>query len=184
MQDNYNRGGFIAFVGSVVFSLAFMAYISLFHKGIDLKEVQQDQVAAAVNNPGGAAAPNGEPADADVSKVEKPWISSPEMIAHGRHVFLTNCAMCHGQHGMGDGPAGASLNPHPRNFVEGKWKQGGRTQDLFKTLITGVPGSGMVSFKALPKIDRWSLVHYIRSITHNKVPDDAKALEAFAKTAE
>ena len=181
MQDNYNRGGFIAFVGSVIFSLAFMAYVSLMHKGIDLKEVQQEQAMA---NQNGGAAPGGEAADADVSNVAKPWESSPDMIAHGRKVFVTNCAMCHGQEGKGDGPAGMSLNPRPRNFIEGKWKQGGRTQDLFKTLITGIPGSSMVSFKALPKNDRWSLVHYIRSITQNKVPDDAKALEAFAKTAE
>ena len=182
MQDNYNRGGFIAFVGSVVFSLAFMAYVSLMHKGVDLKEVQQAAATAAANQAGATA--DGEPADVDVSKIAKPWEENKDMVAHGRHVFLTNCAMCHGQKGMGDGPAGASLNPHPRNFVEGKWKQGGRTQDLYKTLITGIPGSGMVSFKALPKIDRWSLVQYIRSITHNKVPDDPKALEDFAKTAE
>jgi mono/diheme cytochrome c family protein len=181
MQDNYNRGGFIAFIGSVVFSLAFMAYVALMHKGIDLKEVQANQAAATQAASGSAST---EPADADVSKVEKPWVSSPEMIAHGRKVFLNNCAMCHGQQGLGDGPAGQSLNPRPRNFVEGKWKQGGRTQDLFKTLLTGVPGSSMVSFKALPKNDRWSLVHYIRSITHNKVQDDPKQLEAFAKTAE
>lgn len=182
MQDNYNRGGFIAFVGSVGFSLAFMAYISLMHKGIDLKEVQPKEVAeqaAAV-----AAGAPAEPADADVSKIAKPWVSSPELIAHGRKVFVTNCAMCHGQGGKGDGPAGQSLNPRPRNFVEGKWKQGGRTQDLYKTLITGIPGSSMVSFKALPKEDRWSLVAYIRSITENKVPDELKQLEEFAKTAE
>lgn len=181
MQDNYNRGGFIAFVGSVIFSLVFMAYVALMHKGIDLKEVQQAQATATE---AGTAAAGGEPADADVSKAAKPWESSDDMIAHGRHVFLNNCAMCHGQKGMGDGPAGMSLNPRPRNFVEGKWKQGGRSQDLFKTLVVGVPGSSMVSFKSLPKNDRWALVHYIRSITQNKVPDDAKALEDFAKTAE
>ena len=180
MQDNYNRGGFIAFVGSVVFSLAFMAYVALMHKGIDLKEVQENQTAANA----AAAAASGEPADVDVSKNDKPWVESKDMVAHGRKTFLNNCAMCHGQQGLGDGPAGASLNPKPRNFVEGKWKQGGRTQDLFKTLQTGIPGSSMVSFKSLPKNDRWALVQYIRSITKNKVPDDQKQLEAYAKTAE
>jgi mono/diheme cytochrome c family protein len=177
MNDNYNRGGFIAFIGSVVFSLAFMAYISLAYKGVDLKEVRVEAAAAA-----NAAA--GEPPDSDISKIAKPWEPSQDMVNHGRHVFLTNCSMCHGQGGLGDGPAGMSLNPRPRNFVEGKWKQGGRTQDLFKTLQTGIPGSSMVSFQALPVNDRWSLVQYIRSITHNKIADDPKALEEFAKTAK
>ncbi len=92
--------------------------------------------------------------------------------------------MCHGESGKGDGIAGASLNPKPRNFIEGKWKQGGKTMDLFKTLQTGVPGSSMVSFSALPVNDRWSLVQYLRSITENKVADDPKQLEEFAKNAK
>jgi len=33
-------------------------------------------------------------------------------------------------------------------------------------------------------VDRWSLVHFIRSITHNKIKDDPKKLEEFGKTAE
>ena len=117
-------------------------------------------------------------------KVAKPWEPSKDMVAHGRHVFLNTCAMCHGQQGLGNGPAGASLNPPPRNFVEGKWKQGGRSQDLFKTLQTGVPGSSMVGFPGIPASDRWAAVQYIRSITHNKIPDDPKQLEEFAKTAK
>lgn len=182
MQDNYNRGGFIAFIGSVVFSLGFMAYVSLMNKGIDLKEIQENQALQQTQAAGGAA--GGEPADVDVSKVPNPWVATKDLEAHGRKVFVTNCAMCHGQDGKGDGPAGASLNPKPRNFVEGKWKQGGSSADLYKTLVTGIPGSSMVSFKSLPKVDRWSLVAYIRSITQNKVADDPAKLEAYAKTAE
>ena len=38
--------------------------------------------------------------------------------------------------GLGDGPAGMSLNPRPRNFVEGKWKVGGDSVNRF-TLFVG-----------------------------------------------
>jgi mono/diheme cytochrome c family protein len=176
MQDSYNRGGFLAFIFSVVFSLGFFVWVSFLHKGIDLKEIKEQKVVEA----GQAAIP----AEVDVSKVTNPWVSSEDMVAHGRKVFTNTCAMCHGPNGEGDGPAGASLNPKPRNFVEGKWKQGGQSQDLFKTLQVGIAGSSMVSFKdALPVVDRWALVHYIRSITKNKIADDPKQLEAFAKTA-
>jgi mono/diheme cytochrome c family protein len=96
---------------------------------VDLKEIQEQAQTQAAG-----AAQSGETADVDVSKVAKPWVASDDMVAHGHKVFVTNCAMCHGQDGKGDGPAGASLNPKPRNFVEGKWKQGGRSQDLFKTI--------------------------------------------------
>lgn len=174
-SDSYNKGGFIAFLFAVFFSLAFMFYIAFFN-GIDLKEVKAQKAAAE------AAA--GEKV-VDVSKVTNPWVSSDDLIANGKKVYGTYCAMCHGEKGLGDGAAGASLSPKPRNFVEGKWKMGGKTKDLYMVLQNGIPGSSMVSFKASIKpIDRWSLVHYIRSITQNKVPDDEKALEAFAKTAD
>jgi mono/diheme cytochrome c family protein len=30
--------------------------------------------------------------------------------------FKDLCSKCHGPNGFGDGPSGATLNPHPRNF--------------------------------------------------------------------
>jgi mono/diheme cytochrome c family protein len=42
--------------------------------------------------------------------------------AAGKKLFDTYCFTCHGLDGKGDGPAGAALNPPPRNFVEGHFK--------------------------------------------------------------
>jgi hypothetical protein len=42
----------------------------------------------------------------------------------------------------------------------------------------------MASFSHLPKKDRWSVIQYIRSITHNKIPDDPAKVEQFAQTAQ
>jgi mono/diheme cytochrome c family protein len=80
--------------------------------------------------------------------------------------------MCHGNEGKGDGPAGASLNPKPRNFVEGKWTHGGTRLGLMEVLEDGIKGSSMQSYKHMPINDRWALVHFIRSITTNKVADN------------
>jgi mono/diheme cytochrome c family protein len=181
--DSYNRGGLIALIGSISFSVVFFAYLSFFYKGIDLKEV--DQKEDGTGNPPTISVANNDAAAAfDPSKVSKPWISTPELVAHGRAVFLNNCVVCHGQEGKGDGPAGQGLVPPPRNFVEGKWKKGGDSASLFVTLQNGIAGSSMASFSHLPKIDRWCLIHYVRSITHNKIPDDLAKLEKFAQTAQ
>ncbi|MCB0386285.1 MAG: cytochrome c, partial [Bdellovibrionales bacterium] len=94
------------------------------------------------------------------------------------------CAVCHGKEGKGNGPASSGLVPPPRNLVEGKWKQGGSSKDLFVTMEMGVPGTSMIGFAHLPKIQRWALVHYLRSITMNKVEDDLDELERFGQTAE
>ena len=119
-----------------------------------------------------------------MAKVDKPWVEAAEVAAHGAKVFANNCAVCHGTKGLGDGPAGLNLNPRPRNMVEGKWKVGGDSISLFKTLQNGIAGSSMASFAHLPAIDRWSLVQFVRSITTNKIKDDPAKLEAFAKTAK
>lgn len=177
-NDSYNRGGYIAFLFSMIFSLGFFVYITVVHKGINLKEIPEQQ-SADISVAGGAA-----PKAVDVTKIEKPWAENEDMVAHGKTVYANNCAVCHGPNGAGDGAAGAALNPPPRNFIEGKWKKGGDSIGLFGVLQNGIPGSSMASFGHLPVADRWSLVQFIRSITKNKVKDDPAKLEAFAKTAK
>jgi len=110
------------------------------------------------------------------------WISTKQTISQGQKVYTTQCAVCHGTKGLGDGTPG--LIPAPRNLVEGKWKNGGSSKDLFTTLQKGMEGTSMVSFQHLSKSDRWALVHYIRFITKNKVQDDKKELEEFANQAQ
>lgn len=182
-NDSYNRGGFIAFVFSMVFSILFFVYVTFMHPGINLKEVPEPTPGAEQTLAGGgeAAAPA---ANVDISGVANPWISSPDMIAAGAKAYSTNCAVCHGPKGLGDGPGGASLNPHPRNLVEGKWKAGGDSIAHFTTISKGLPGTAMAAFGHLPLNDRWAIVHFIHSITQNKVKDNPAKLEAFAKTAK
>lgn len=175
MQNNdYNRGGYIAFLFSMAFSLAFFIYVTVVHPGINLKEVPEAPAGGAEQAVAGF----------DASKVEKPWVTSEEMVAHGKKVYGSNCAVCHGDSGMGDGAAGKALTPPPRNFVEGKWKKHGDSIDIYGVIADGLPGTSMASFAHLPSADRWALVHFIRSITKNLVKDDAAKLEAYAKTAK
>jgi mono/diheme cytochrome c family protein len=181
-NDSYNRGGYIAFLFSMFFSLGFFIYITLVHPGINLKEVPELKADATALK-AGLAAPATAPA-VDLGKIEKPWVENPDLVARGEVVFANTCAVCHGTKGLGDGPAGKGLNPPPRNFVEGKWKNGGDSATLFHTISTGIPGSSMAAFGNLPVVDRWSLVQFVRSITKNKIKDDPAKLEAFAKTAK
>jgi len=174
-NDSYNRGGFIAFLFSMAFSLLFFVYVVGIHPGVDLKEV----TVVASPEAGAPAA-----AGVDISKIAKPWEPNQDLVDHGAKVFSNTCAVCHGPKGEGDGPAGKGLNPPPRNLVEGKWKKGGTSQELFVTVTAGISGTSMAGFGHLPVADRWSMVQYIRSITKNAAKDDAAKLEAFAKTAK
>lgn len=177
-NDNYNRGGYYAFLFSMAFSLAFFVYVTVVHPGINLKEIPE------AAKPGAETPAGGQTKDIDITKIDKLWVENADVAAYGAKVYSTNCAVCHGPKGLGDGPAGMSLNPKPRNFVEGKWKVGGDSISLYKTVQNGIPGSSMAAFGHLPVADRWALVQFIRSITQNKVKDDAAKLDAFAKTAK
>jgi mono/diheme cytochrome c family protein len=179
-QDPYSKGGFYALIFSIVFCLLFFVYISFVHHGVDLDEAKVAVSAEATVADAAASA-----AAVDVTKIEKPWEENADMISHGATVFKTNCAVCHGNEGRGDGPAGKSSVPPARNLVDGKWTAGGSSQALFNTIKNGLPnGSPMAPFGHLSKVERWSLVQYIRSITKNKTADNAAELAQFAESAE
>ena len=175
-QNSYNKGGLITFVISMVSSFAVLIYVSFLSGGIDLKEMKPQTPGAAQTQAqaGGAEAP------IDVAGVRDPWMPNDQLLAKGKQLFAQNCAMCHGAEGKGDGVAGASLNPKPRDLVEGKWKKGGTRLGLFEVITNGLPPSSMQGYKHMTANERWSLVHFIRGLTKNKTKDDDAAVAAKA----
>jgi len=172
-QSGVNPGGMKMFIAAMLVTFAAFFYVSFFSGGIDLKEVKPidekavEQKVAEVK--------------VDVSGIKEPWLANGDMVKHGAAVFKTNCAMCHGAEGKGDGIAGKALKPPPRNFVEGKWTRGGGELAMFATIQNGVPGTSMQGYKdALPAKDRWALVQFIHSITENKINDSEADLKAKA----
>lgn len=172
-QSGVNPGGMKMFIAAMFVTFAAFFYVSFFSGGIDLKEVKPidekavEQKVAEVK--------------VDVSGIKEPWLPNEDMVKHGAAVFKTNCAMCHGAEGKGDGIAGKALKPPPRNLVEGKWTRGGGELAMFATLQNGIPGTSMQGYKdALPAKDRWALVQFIHSITENKVNDSEADLKAKA----
>lgn len=174
-HDQHNQGGMIAFIFSIAFVMLFFVYLVFLHPGVDLKENIKDPVSN-LNKV--------VEADVDVSGIAEPWVANADMVKHGKKLFAQNCATCHGAEGKGDGATGASLNPKPRNLVEGPWKKGGGYIGLYTVLTEGLPGSSMVAFASLKAVDRWSLVQFIDSITKAKTQEDPAKVAAFAKTAK
>ena len=168
MDTSYNKYGFYLLMGVLLTAVLWIVYLMTVRHSIDLGEIEKT-----------TAPEEGQKFSGE--ELKKPWISTQAFLTQGQKVYKAQCALCHGPKGLGDGSPG--LVPPPRDLVEGAWKQGGSAEALFITLREGIAGSSMVSFKHLPLLDRWALVHYIHSITKNKVKDDPKKLEEFAKTA-
>jgi mono/diheme cytochrome c family protein len=81
----------------------------------------------------------------------------------GAKVFQANCQMCHGVQGHGDGPAGESLDPKPKNLAA---LQTNAADDfLFWRISEGVPGTAMVGWKQILTEEQiWQVVTFIRTL--------------------
>lgn len=83
-------------------------------------------------------------------------------IEAGNKSYKTNCAICHGEAGKGDGIGGSALDPKPRNFLSEKFVKTTSPLGIFDAITNGLDGTAMASFAHIPEADRWGMVHYIR----------------------
>ena len=117
---------------------------------------------------------------------------TPEMLKRGKELYNDakkgNCASCHGESGLGDGPSAWKIDDHgervpaynddwgipilPRNLVQGLYRGGHRPIDIYRRIYAGINGGPMPGIGeskdaqgnlVLPPEDMWALVHYVRS---------------------
>jgi mono/diheme cytochrome c family protein len=130
--------------------------------------------AVAVAAPTVKAAPDAgfdaaktQPGYAEVKKMGKnPHADDLKATQKGAELFATNCASCHGPSGQGDGPAGLSLNPKPRNQTNSKeYKYGYGDLGIFRTIKHGVTGTGMAPFGGtMSDEDIWAVTNFVRTL--------------------
>lgn len=109
----------------------------------------------------------------DVDKLKLaagPSYIDKEHTQHG--LYRRHCAHCHGVTGDGKGPTAPFLNPYPRDYRQGKFKFKSTFgpakpthDDLKHTLIEGIPGTAMPSFKLLPDNELEALVEYVKYLS-------------------
>lgn len=65
-----------------------------------------------------------------------------------RTYFKQKCVVCHGDHGAGDGPGAAALDPKPRAFSLPDWQASVTDEQIAKTIVEG--GAGVGKNAAMP----------------------------------
>ena len=109
------------------------------------------------------------PADqlSDAKQMKNPVEANAANIAKGKALFegKGTCFNCHGKEGKGDGPAGAILNPSPRDFTNCKFHKKRKDGELFWVIKNGSAGTGMVSLipAAITEEEAWTIINYERS---------------------
>ena len=98
--------------------------------------------------------------DAD-KQLTNPLAASIDVLAQGRALFSTNCAVCHGDDGRKAGP----VRKHFRSIPD---LSAGRIQAYSDGLIYSVIREGGFNMPAyaetLSPPERWAVVHFIRTL--------------------
>ncbi len=110
---------------------------------------------------GGSATATLAPVPADYAGKTNPL--GPDAATAGAEVFKTNCESCHGPQGHGDGPAGAALDPQPKNLAVFAPTVG--DDYLYWRINTGKEGTSMVAWKGVLTDEQiWQVVSFIRTL--------------------
>jgi high-affinity iron transporter len=107
------------------------------------------------------------------------------LLARGAEVYRSSCASCHGDLGLGNGPAAAGLDPAPANLADGAALRDASPLDFYRRITIGVAGTAMPSYEGtLTADDRWAAAVYATLLRlpdpRGPVPD---SLARFARTA-
>jgi mono/diheme cytochrome c family protein len=100
----------------------------------------------------------------------------PGAIAHGKKIFISNCASCHGTKGDGKDVTNPGMKREdgspikPRDLARGIYKGGGEPDRLFARVSLGMPGTPMPDLRILPPADRADLVHFVRAMSGKPLP--------------
>ncbi len=93
---------------------------------------------------------------------KNPVASDEASLKEGKALFETNCAMCHGERGDGNGPGAQVLKEKPADFTDAHMMGEMTDGEIFYKLSEGrMPMPGFKS--KLSEEERWHLVNYVRS---------------------
>jgi mono/diheme cytochrome c family protein len=101
-----------------------------------------------------------------------PDLGTEEQRAAGELVYRKYCAQCHGDDGAGEGIAAPYLRPAPRDFTSGKYRVRSTPtgylptdDDLRRSILVGLPGTGMPGFEAvLSDAELRDVIYYLKSL--------------------
>ena len=106
-----------------------------------------------------------------------PADSAQAHLAHGAALYTQYCRTCHGDNGLGDGPAAVMLDPRPRNFHLGQYRlittnnSVPTHNDLMHTIRHGMAGTSMPAWMALSDGEVEALADYVFSLSRQSLRD-------------
>jgi high-affinity iron transporter len=97
---------------------------------------------------------------------------TPVSLSNGKKIFETNCAVCHGMKGHGDGPLAKEFDPSPAILSNPKLTGDANTTayDNFEVINVGIANTKMISWADhLSETQIWNVTYYLRSFSNANV---------------
>ncbi len=110
------------------------------------------------------------PVPPEYAGLTNPVPADEASLQRGEEVYTTYCASCHGDGGMGDGPAGTALNPPPAPVAHSS-QMLSDAYLFWRISEGGAPfGTAMPAYKdVLDEQARWDVINYIRALGSGEV---------------
>jgi mono/diheme cytochrome c family protein len=100
----------------------------------------------------------------EVAKAVNPSKATPTSLAAGKKAYSSDCAMCHGKEGAGDGDLAADMKLKLRDYREAASLDKMSDGDLYAIIVNGK--GQMVGEEGRMKPDQiWDVVNYVRSLS-------------------
>lgn len=137
----------------------------------EVSQTQRDAITDTMTEffgtPDEPTLPEGTGLDLDLIKMAAgPVAGNADGTQQG--LFRQHCATCHGITGDGAGSLATTFDPYPRDYRRGTFKYTTTRadakplrSDLERTLLRGIPGTGMPSFAELPSEQLDALIEYV-----------------------
>lgn len=118
-------------------------------------------------NGGGMMAFHQAPIPEEYAGLTNPVTADEESLARGEAIYTAQCAVCHGDGGMGDGPSAAALDPAPAavahtsqmmgdDYLFWRISEGGQMEPFNSTMI---PWESVLSEE-----ERWDVINYVQAL--------------------
>jgi len=106
--------------------------------------------------------------DIQVSKTPQ----APVDLQAGKQIYMSNCRVCHGVAGEGDGPVAHQLDPKPAVLSDPQVTGDEQTvaYDNFQIINVGIANTAMVGWAdQLSEQEIWNVTYYIRTFSNDSV---------------
>jgi mono/diheme cytochrome c family protein len=170
MKQSRNMSPWSKWLVTTLFVVVLLSACRPADSGPPAKESEEPQATEAEARPmmgpgSGMMARHHAVIPAEYNGLKNPVAAGDDSLGRGAELYAGQCATCHGDEGLGDGPGAAGLDPQPAPLAH----TGRMLADDYLFWRIGEGGamapfnSAMPGWKAsLEETERWDLVNYLR----------------------